>query len=362
MSDIIVLKPSCTEAEVEAVAEVLRSCWWGMGPKCKEFERRMVEMTAYEHCVTVNSCTAALHLAVLAHDIGPGDEVIVPALTFVSTALAASYVGARPVFADIDERTLCIDWQDVANKITPRTKAIIPVDFAGHPASPTIAIPSDITIIQDAAHFSGGRVHYGDEACYSYHPVKNVATGDGGAILTNDAARAERMRALRWCGIDQSTWQRSGNRYSWDYSIQEIGYKFHWNDIQAAIGLVQMDRLPATNQRRREIAARYDAELNGLFVSLPPQHRQHTHHLYPIRVPAYARDRIIDHMAEHGIGVGVHYKPLTHYPMYSDQETPPVTEREWQRLISLPIHPDMTDGDQARVIDVFREFFRGGYS
>lgn len=343
---IPLLRPSCTSMEINAVADVLMSGWWGMGSKCEEFEREMAKRYDKKYCITVNSCTAALHLACKACGIGYGDEVVVPALTFISTALAVSYCGGKPIFVDVHEDTLCLNWSSVYDKLTDRTKAFIPVDYAGYPASDG---PSNYKItIQDAAHHCGG-LGYGDLICLSFHPVKNLATGDGGAILTNDKNIADKIRALRWCGIDRSTWERARNRYGWDYDINEVGYKYHWNDIQAAIGLVQLSRLDEMNARRREIAMRYTDELRGC-VQTPFDHDNHTWHLYPIRVNKRDRNRIIDHLLRKGISAGVHYKPLTHYPMYSDQPTPLVTEREWRRFISLPIFPDMTEDEQYHVI------------
>jgi len=358
MNQIPVLKPSPTQAEIEAVTQVISSSWWGEGPVVLEFERLIATMHNRRYAVAVNSCTAALHLSVISHDIGPGDEVIVPALTFISTALAVAYVGAIPIFADVHPDTLCLDSESVLPKLTKRTKAIIPVDYAGYPAWPDVSIIG-ISTIQDAAHHCGG-VAYGDSVCISFHPVKNVATGDGGAILLDDPERAKRLRALRWCGIDRSTWQRMGKRYSWDYAIEEIGYKCHWNDIQAAIGLSQLRRMPEISSRRQAIAERYGADLRLLsereFLTLPSRHKRHTNHLYPIRVPATMRDALLDFLAERNISAGVHYKPLTYYPMFA-QETPPVTESEWRRLVSLPIYTDMTEEDQTRVIEAVYDFF-----
>lgn len=348
---IPVLRPSCSDKEIALVTEVLRSGWWGEGSKCKEFEERLAQFYDYDYCVTVNSCTAALHLTLLANDIGPGDEVIVPALTFVSTALAVSYVGAKPVFADVLPDTLCIDWEDVHAKTKPATKAVIAVDFAGYPAGECFR-GTKLHYIQDAAHSCGG-YGVGDEVCLSFHPVKNLATGDGGAILTKDKAKADRIKALRWCGINRSTWGRNRKGYSWDYDIQEIGYKCHWNDIQAAIGLAQLDRLHEMNQRRWQIAQHYTKELKDIAIC-PTGHPVHTWHLYIVRVQAERRDQIIVRLAEKGISTSVHYKPLTHYPIYSDQKTPPVTEREWQRMITLPIYADMSDSEQEQVISEVR--------
>ena len=313
----------------------------------ERFEAMLAARYGVKHAVSVNSCTAALHLALKAHGIGPGDEVIVPALTFVSTALAVVYCGARPVFADVDPETLCIDMLDVAKNHGRRAKMVIPVDYAGFPANDPATFCFYRKTIQDAAHSCGG-LAYGDAVCLSFHPVKNLATGDGGAVLTNDDAIAERIRALRWCGIDRSTWQRTGKRYAWDYSIESVGYKCHWNDLQASVALVQLDRLDEMQARRRQIAARYTSELAGL-LQTPLDHPAHTWHLYPVRVDADRRDAILDHLGNRGIGAGVHYQPLTYYAPFAG-ETPPVTEREWHRLISLPMYADMTDEAQEQVI------------
>lgn len=360
MSVIPLLQPSITEAEIEAVTQVLRSHWWGQGAIVAKFETALADRYGYAHCVTTNSATAALHLALVVSGVGPGDEVIVPALTFVSTGLAPLYAGAAVVLADVREDTLCMDWEQADSLVTNKTKAIIPVDYAGYPAHKQRRQPywdrgldgnsRAMPVIQDAAHSCGGQ-GYGDLVCLSFHPVKNLATGDGGAILTRSDEQAERLRALRWCGIDRSTWERSEKRYGWDYDIAEVGYKYHWNDIQAAIGLVQLGRLDEMNLRRREIAGRYCDELQGV-VELPPDSLYHTWHLYPVRVDAEKRDSLIDHLLAHDISAGVHYKPLTHYPMFSGDV--PVTEREWLRLVSLPIFPDMTDEQQERVIECVR--------
>jgi len=330
-----------------------------MGPKCEEFEQKLAERYERKHCVTVNSATAALHLALKAHGIGPGDEVILPALTFVSTALAVEYCGAKPVFADVSPKTLCIDWDSVGECCSVRTAAVIPVDYAGYPAME--GEPDSVLIVQDAAHSCGG-IGYGDLICLSFHPVKPLATGDGGAILTDNDEEAERLRSLRWCGIDKSTWERARQKYGWDYSIQAIGYKYHWNDLQAAIGLAQLERLDEMTERRRQIATCYTAAFKPLegrgLIQCPAVHDRHTWHLYVIRVDADARNQLIDHLTNQGISAGVHYKPLTHYRMWQGQRgNLPVTEREWQRMVSLPIYPDMTEEEQLRVINAVREFF-----
>lgn len=344
---IPLLRPSCTQAEIDAVTEVLKSGWWGQGAVVEQFEIELAKKYGYKYCVTTNSATAALHLAVKVSGIGPRDEVILPALTFVSTALAISYCGGTPVFADVNPRTLCMDWRDALSKRTNRTKLFMPVDYAGYPALRPPEL--DLPIVQDAAHSCGG-MGYGQMVCLSFHPVKNLATGDGGAILTNNPEQAQELRALRWCGINKSTWDRSKTRYGWDYDIRDIGYKAHWNDIQAAIGLAQLHRLDDINAERWYLAHRY-TELLGDYVETPPDCYGHTWHLYVIRVPAGKRDHIIDTLKAHDISAGVHYKPLTYYPMYQ-QETPPITEREWRKLITLPLFCGLTTEDQDRIVEI----------
>lgn len=356
MDQIPLLQPSCTDAEIELVADVLRSNWWGMGRVCEEFERALATRTGFKHCVTLNSATAALHLALATLEVHRGDEVILPALTFVSDALAVRYVHANPVFCDVRPDTLGLDWADVAAKITPRTAAVIAVDYAGYPAPPPDPLPVQVAVVEDAAHMPFGP-HFGDLVCYSFHPIKPLATPDGGCLLTNNDFIDRDARALRWCGIDKSTWQRSGKKYSWDYDIDEVGWKCHMNDVVAAIGLAQLARFDAMWQRRCSIALRYLHELSGVEgLELPCYHEKHLWHLFVIRVAPYLRDRLLDHLAERGISAGCHYKPVSEYRPFRDV-TPPVTAREWRRMISLPIFPDMTDEQQARVIDAVGEFF-----
>jgi len=349
MQLIPLLKPSYTRAESDAVTEVLKSGWWGTGKVVEQFEQELARMYGYNYCVTTNSATAALHLTMMVLNIGPGDEVIVPSLTFVSTGLAPLYVGATPVLADVDKETLCIDWNNVKELITPKTKAIIPVDYAGYDADLSRKFRTDIPIVQDAAHSCGG-VGYGDFVCLSFHPVKNLATGDGGAILTNNEAYYNRLKALRWCGIDRSTWDRTKTRYGWDYNIQELGYKYHWNDIQAAIGLAQLHRLAELNSARKSVADYYCDQLESIDeIQRPSRIGGHMWHLYPIRINADIRNEFINRMLENNISAGVHYKPLSTYPMFTG--VTPVADTEWQRLVSLPIFYDITEDELQYIVN-----------
>ena len=302
----------------------------------------------------MNSATMALHLTCQALGVS-GGEIIMPALTFASTGLAALHNDARVVFADIDEDTLCIDWDDVAAKTTHRTQAIIPVWYGGTVTSPQSAVLDPL--IEDCAHATGSTLagQQGYAACWSFHAVKNLASGDGGMITTSDPDLAARLRALRWCGIDRSTWGRNLTRYSWEYDIREPGHKAHMNDITAALALAQLERLDGMNAARRAIVRRYLEELDGErdWMRLPQWREDSSWHLFTIRVPAGQRDAFIGHMATAGVTAGVHYKPLNTYPIFGSAVLP-VTDRVWQTLVTLPLYPDMTETDVSRVIDAAR--------
>ena len=351
--NIPIFRPSCSPTEIEGVTRVLESGWWGLGPKTAEFEKRFAELIGVKYAVGVTSCTVALDLAIKAHDIKDG-EVIVPALTFVSTALAPLYNNNKIVFADIDEETLCIDWEDVQAKITPKTKAVIPVWYAGRYIKPPI-LPEGITIIEDAAHACGTK-DAGTEhtACWSFHAVKNLATGDGGMITTNNPEIYKKLLALRWCGIDKTTWERTQKKYGWDYSIEEVGYKAHMNDITAALGLAQLGRLDQLNANRKLRVLEYKEGLKGLdWIKLPNYDPAMSWHLLAARVKD--RDRFIDYLLAHGISAGVHYKPLNTYNIFPHTELP-ITDKVWLELVTLPLFPDLSDEEMNYILTTIRRF------
>jgi len=262
---IQVFKPCMDHEEISAVAEVLRSGWIGLGPKTAEFEREFARFVGAKYCVGLNSCTAALDMALKLLGVRNSDEVIVPTMTFVSTAHVVAYNLAKPIFVDVDESTLSLDIEDVKRKVTVNTKAVIPVHFAGRPIEfdrLAEAVPG-IPIVEDAAHAAGALYRgrrcgsLGAIGCFSFHAIKNLAMGDGGAITLNDESYCNRAKRLRWLGIDKSTWDRTevDKSYWWQYMVDEIGLKCHMNDIAASIGLVQLRKLEALNGRRREMSS-----------------------------------------------------------------------------------------------------------
>lgn len=372
---IPVLKPSITEAEITAVAEVLRSGWLGLGPKTAEFEQGFARQVGSPFCVGVNSGTAALHLATRLLHLQPGDEVIVPPMTFVSTVHAIAYCGATPVFADILPDTLNLDPEDVAVKITPRTRAIIGVDLAGHPADldelQTLAQEHRLALIEDAAHACGalykGRPvgSIASLTCFSFHAVKNLTCGEGGAITCANSQQAHWLKQMRWLGISRDTWDRTGGEtaYQWEYRVDEVGYKYHMNDIAAAIGLVQLQRLPTLNAARRRMAQKYYEALRDLeWLTLPVERAyvQSAWHLYQVKLPdETSRDRMMHHLAEHGIASGVHYFPVHLHPCYRKLNAHcPIAAKLWRRILTLPLFPDLQTFQQEKIIAAVRAFRR----
>ena len=377
---IQVFKPSLGEEELEGLREIFKTGWIGLGPKTTEFEEKFAAYVGAKYAVGVNSATSALHLACLGVGIGPGDEVLVPTMTFVSTAHAVVFCGATPVFVDIEPDTLNISVEDIQRKITPHTKAIIPVHYGGYACQMEeiweIANKNNLFVIEDAAHACGssykgkriGGLEHSNVTTFSFHAVKNLATGDGGMITTNHIEVVRALKQLRWVGIDKSTWDRTeeatmelelGIRryasYGWYYEVQELGYKYHMNDITAVIGLVQLGKLEKANARRREITERYNRAFDGVEWIERPVEKEYTRsamHNYVIKTPF--RDKLNLYLKEKGIATGVHYMPIHLQPYYRKQTkiTLPVAEKVWTQLLTLPEYPDLTDNEVDYVIEL----------
>ena len=365
------------EEEIQAVAQTLRSDWITSGPRVTEFESAVSAYCGARHTVAVTSCTAALHLALNALGIGPGHEVITTALTFAATPLAAVYNGAAPVFADIDPGTLNLDPGGIEHRITPRTRAIAPVHYAGRPCDMDpildIARRHGLAVVEDAAHAIGATYKgrpvgvLSDIACFSFHAVKNMTTAEGGAAVTNSEALARTMRARRFFGVPRDAWSRASSDKPWEYDVSELGFKYNVTDIQAALGLVQLKKLDAFLARRREIVSLYDREFRGmdqLILCRETPQSQSAHHLYVIRVRPEGfrvdRDRLLAALRAENIAANVHYKPA-HLHTYFRQAFGtgpgmlPECERAGASLITLPLFPAMTDDDVRSVIAAVRK-------
>jgi perosamine synthetase len=364
---IQVFKPYIGKEEIEAVTEVLKSGWLGLGPKTQEFEEKFSEYIGVKYSVGVNSCTSALDLALKLLDIRHGDEVIVPTMTFVSTAHAVAYNLATPIFADVDYDSLNIQIEDVAQKITKSTKAIIAVHYGGRPVNMDALkeVAQGIPIIEDCAHACGSSFKalkcgsIGNIGCFSFHAVKNLCTGDGGMLTLNDEEMYERAKRMRWLGIDKSTWARTDKNksYWWEYAVGEIGLKCHMNDITAAIGIEQLKKLDLMNARRKEIAEYYDEYLlrNSLDYVFDSDTSKSSWHIYHLKVDD--RDKLSVYMKENGIATGVHYKPVHLYSCYGNTPSLPFSETVFKKIISLPMHPNLTNEDVEFIIDTFLQFY-----
>jgi dTDP-4-amino-4,6-dideoxygalactose transaminase len=366
--------PDIGEAEIAEVVDTLRSGWVTTGPKARRFEE---DFTAYLgdpalHSLAVNSATAGLHLALEALGIGPGDEVITTTHTFTATAEVVRYLGADVVLVDIDPATMCIDPAAVEAAITPRTKAIVPVHYGGlaadMPALLDLARRHGLKIVEDAAHAlpatCGGRLVGtlgSDATVFSFYANKNITTGEGGMVVTRDAALAARVKVMRLHGISRDAFDRFTSKVpSWYYEIVAPGFKYNLTDIAAALGLQQLKRANAFQQRRAQIASLYDRGLHGLPLTLPPQPpagEAHSWHLYVIRLKPAAplgRDALIERLFTERIGCSVHYIPLHLQPYWRDRyglsaAQFPQSQRAYEGLVSLPIYPRMSDADVARV-------------
>lgn len=360
---IPVFRPSITEEEINAVANVMRSGWLGLGPVTGEFEDALAKAMDVPYMVALNSGTAALHLALMLLNLEPDDEVIVPTITFVSTAHVVEYCGGKVVFADVEDDTLCLNMDDVRRKITSKTKAVIPVHYGGHPCEMSelqeITANRGITIIEDAAHACGAKYQnqkigsISPLTCFSFHAVKNLTCGEGGAVSTHNPTWARKLKETRWLGISKDTYSRSARErvYAWQYWVNELGYKYHMHDISAAIGLVQLKRLSENNQKRRAIVEKYNKVFSAhSWIETPAEHDnvESSWHIYHIKVPE--RDRLVAHLKRHHIAPGVHYYPIHMHPYYAGLNAQcPIAEEIWKRIISLPMFPDMTDEQVERV-------------
>ncbi|MEO6054533.1 MAG: UDP-4-amino-4,6-dideoxy-N-acetyl-beta-L-altrosamine transaminase [Chthoniobacterales bacterium] len=366
-------KQSITEEDVHAVIQTLQSDWLTTGPKVHEFERDLAGYCGAQHAVAVNSGTAALHCAMAALDIKPGDEVIVPAISFVATANCVVYRGGTPIFADVHADSVLIDAVDVARKITPQTKAIIAVDYAGQPADYSALRDAigkrDIALVADACHSIGGTDADGrkagniaDLSAFSFHPVKPITSGEGGAITTNNAAYDKRMRAFRNHGIDTDHRERE-KQGAWHYDMQELGFNYRLTDFQCALASSQLKKLDTWVTRRAAIAEAYltaFAEFDGVSPLKIFPAVQHAWHIFVVLLKdAGNRDAMFTELRRRGIGANVHYRPIYQHTYYRNafpsSAICPVAEKVFPALLTLPLHVHMTNDDVRRVIKAVKE-------
>jgi dTDP-4-amino-4,6-dideoxygalactose transaminase len=373
-------RPDIGDAEIAAVTEALRSGWVTTGPKARAFEQAFTDYLGGNglQSIAVNSATAGLHLALEALGIGPGDEVIAPTLTFTATVEVVRYLGADPVLVDVDPVTLNIDPEAIRAAITPRTKAIMPVHYGGlacdMDAILAIAREHGLKVVEDAAHalpttWKGRLVGQldSDVTVFSFYANKTITTGEGGMAVTRDPKLADRMRVMRLHGMSRDAFDRFTSKTpAWYYEVVAPGFKYNLTDTAAALGLVQLQRLPQFVQRRETLAQRYHAQLAGLPLVLPacaPKGDVHAWHLYVVRLAPGAhlgRDALIQALSDHGIGTSVHYVPLHRHPYWRDRYglVPaqfPQADAAYLSMFSLPLFTAMTDADQDRVITALHE-------
>lgn len=373
-------RPSISRAAIDEVVACLESGWITTGPRVQKFEQALKQYLGAPHVLALSSATAGLHLALVALDLQPGDEVITTPMTFAATLNTIVLAGGRPVLVDVEPHTYNMDVTRLADAIGERTRAIMPIHFAGLPVDldPLYALAKKhgLRVIEDAAHaigteYRGRRIGaFGDTQVFSFHPNKNITTGEGGAIATRDEKYAARLALLRFHGMDREAWNRFGKTGSQHYEIVEPGYKYNMMDIQAALGLHQLPALDGFIRRRTELAQRYQrllADWRKLALPRAPSYsHRHAWHLYTPLVNAEAagmnRDDFMQALKQRNIGTGLHYRAVHLYPYYRERfgfkrGDFPIAESIGDRIVSLPLFPDMTDVDQDRVVDAMRDMF-----
>jgi dTDP-4-amino-4,6-dideoxygalactose transaminase len=367
--------PALGEEEIDEVVATLRSGWIGQGERVHRFEREFAESFDAPHAVAVSSCTAAMHLALVVGGVGPGDEVLVPAMTFAATATAVEHAHATPVFCEVDPATLLLDLEDCERRITDRTKAVIPVHFGGLPvdmdALSEIARRRGLFIVEDAAHAVGTSLDgrpvgsFDSFACFSFYPNKNLTTGEGGMITTRHEAHAERLRMLRLHGLSTDAWRRYATKSYVPSELLALGFKYNLTDLQAAIGIHQLAKLERHQRRREELALRFDAAMASIEVvqvqprTIPGHDVRHALHLYLLLLDVdrlrASRNEIVAALREEGIGAAIHYRALHLEPYFIERfghprEAFPHAAALSDRVLTLPLSPGMTDADADDVI------------
>ncbi len=367
--NVRLFKPSVGQAELNEIKSAFDRSWIGLGPSVREFEHRWAKMVSAEVAVGVNSATAALHLAVKLFQFPKGKKILVPSMTFAATATAVLYEGLIPVFVDSNPETLGIDLNDMDKKFDEDCVAVIPVHYCGHPVQMDRLVPwakeRRLRVIEDCAHTTGslykGRAlgTWGEVGCYSFEEKKLMTTGDGGMMVTNDPSLFKDVFAMRWVGIDKDNWKTAQSyvdvdkdAYHWYYELNVLGYKYNMNDLAASIGLVQLDRLDEMNAKRARTIDRYIEgiqRLDSMRPILPYDTDRYAYQMFAVRTPY--KNELILHLKSKGIATGCHYTPLTLQPLFKPYASScNVAESEYKKLVTLPLHADLTDEEIEYVI------------
>jgi len=375
MREIRLFKPSVGKEELESIQSAFERAWLGLGPKVLEFEDKWSEFIGSGTSVGVNSCTAALHLALAAFRFPKGKKVLVPVITFASTAMAILYNQLEPVFVDVDEHTLGISLEDLDRKYTKDCVAVMAVHFAGHPVPmdqlTAWAKARNVKVIEDCAHTAGGKYQgkslgtWGDIGCYSFEEKKCMTTADGGMISSDDQELLKPLRHARWVGINKDTWERHldngvGNPDAnhWYYEISQLGYKYNMNDLMASIGLVQLQKLEGMNRRRETLLQHYLAGMRkrgAIRAAVPYELQDSSYWAFMVRVKD--RDRFIVEMKKKGIATGVHYMPLTLHPLFLRYQTDtPIAYQVWNELVTLPLFPELSIDEIDYILSAMNAF------
>lgn len=369
-------QPLFGREEKKEVLDALDSGWVTLGPRTKQFEENFANYIGAKYAIAVSSCTAALHLSLIIASIKPGDEVITTPFTFAATLNTILHAGATPIFVDIEPKTFLIDVSKIEAKITKKTKAIIPVHYAGQPVDMNqiakLAKKYNLIIIEDAAHalgteYKGRKVgSFGNLTCFSFHPIKNISTGDGGMITTNNKAYAKRLKVLRLHGMSKDAWKRHDSTGSWKYDIEEAGYKYNMTDIQAALGIHQLKKLDSFIKKREEYAQIYDKALSKIpEITIPYvlDNIRHARNLYTIMIGTknlkIDRDELVELLKQANIGVSVYFVPLHLLSLYKRKYNFkkgdfPIAETIYEKIISLPLYPKMKKKEVIYVIETLR--------
>lgn len=377
---IPIFKPTLGDEELAELKNTFDSHWIGLGPKTKIFEEEFAKYVGAKTAVSFNSATAALHVALIASDVKEGDEVLVSSMTFVSSAHVVLCCGATPILVDVDPETLQMDSKDLLKKITPRSKAVIPVHYGYHPCDMDeiikIAKSHNLAVIEDAANCAGGSYKGkkigsldSDFTCFSFEAKKNMTTGDGGMITTNKEGEIiDRIRRIRWVGMNKDTVKRFAeqNDKPWEYDITELGFKYNMNDICASMGIVQLKKLDDMNSKRKRIVDLYNKEFSKeRWLKIPAQKNyvEPAYWLYILRIEDGNRDEFMKHLYKNGVSANTNGKPLHLMNFYNEfykkrniEVSCPVAEREWNKLAVLPLFPSMTDEEISKVIETVKSF------